>query len=135
MTKIEFDEDYDVIDSGSIIHYNITKPIILKIEEEDGTPIKVRFEFKTSNVDSKGVYNGNPIFTQNYINLSEFDYETLLVKVNYIGKANNFGPTEFLDLGTFNGRTLYFNFRIDINEVSDCPMINYTWFVGKYENL
>ena len=124
ITEIKLDEPWDILDSGSVIHYDNNKPITFTIIEKDGTPINIRFEFLYKKALEK-----------NTMEFVEFDEDTLLIKINHSGNLSNYGILKPIDIGSFNGRDLLFNYRVDLNNNEDSVLLNITWYLKKTTEL
>lgn len=124
ITKIKFDDPWVLLDSGTFIHYDNEKPLTLTIIESDGTPISVRFTFQ------KDSENKQPL-----IKFGSFDKDTILVTITHNGHLSNFGFLKPVKFGSFNGKELFFNFRLDLNNADDSILINFSWFTGKEEKI
>lgn len=124
ITKIKDTSGIEILDSNYVLSFSKTDPIILEINEKDGTPIKVRFEFIQDDC-----------LSENKIKLNMYDKDTLQVLIKYKSPLGNFGLVEPINIGSFNGRKLFFNFRLTMNNLKDNPIINYTWYLGKEEVL
>ncbi|HLO72920.1 MAG TPA: hypothetical protein VK164_03205 [Flavobacterium sp.] len=119
-SKINYENEVELIDSGTFINYGQDKPVTITIKEEDGTSlgIKVKFNYDKSAKEAS-------------FNFSQQDTYTLILTVTHNGLIANYGYINPVLVGTFNGHELYFNIRIDINGIEDSPLIHYSWFKGK----
>ena len=119
-SKIIYDEELELIDSGSFIHYKQEIPVTISISEDDGVNINIRLEFvydKTAEEES--------------FKFSQYNNSTLQITVKHKGQLANYGYINPVNVGSFNGYELLFNIRIDINNIGDNPLISYSWFKGK----
>ena len=120
MTKYELEEPWEVLDTGVIIHNDINKPLTLFVIEDNETPIKVRFVFKRESVTESVE-----------IKLGNFDKDTIEVQIIYKGTVSNFGWLQPFHIGSFNGRDIHFNFRLDLNSNEDAALLHFTWYLGR----
>jgi len=121
-SKIFYDDDLEIIDTGTFIHFGQEKPVTISINEDDGTNLNIRFEFvydKTINEAS--------------LKFAKHNNDTLKITVRHKGVMANYGYINPVSVGSFNGHELFFNVRIDFNSFDDSPLLNYTWFKGKKE--
>lgn len=120
-SKISYEEELEIIDSGTFIHFSQKKPVTITINEDDGTSLSIRIEF---------VYDklaGDEAFK-----FSQHDLYTLILKVTHKGMLANYGYNSHVKVGYFNGHELFFNIRVDINSIEDdSPLIHYTWLKGQ----
>ncbi|MFM7894720.1 MAG: DUF6864 domain-containing function [Flavobacterium sp.] len=118
-SQISYEEELELIDSGSFINFG-QKTVTITIYEDDGTRLSVKTEFvfdKTA---------GDEAFK-----FSQFDNFTLLLTVRHKGHLANYGYINPIKIGSFNGHELFFNIRIDINSNEDSASMSYSWFKGK----
>jgi hypothetical protein len=113
-------EKYEILDAGTVMQFSQDTPITITITEDDDTNISIRFEF----VNKIDVEIDN-------LHLSSFDANTLKVTCTYKFGLSNFGASIPLKIGTFNGRELYFNFRLSLNDSTDPAIIYYTWYIER----
>ncbi|WP_445454236.1 DUF6864 domain-containing function [Flavobacterium sp. 25HG05S-40] len=125
-TKILYEGELELIDNGTFLHYSLEKPVTLSITESDGVKINIRLEF----VYSKVIRQSERVFT-----FTEYNSDTLKITIKHDGLLANFGYVEPVKIGSFDGHELFFNLRVDINSKEDSPVIHYTWFKGKKEQL
>ena len=119
-SKISYEEELEIIDSGTFIHFDQKKPVTITINEDDGTNLSIRLEFVHEKFESGEVFK-----------FSEHNVYTLNLKVTHTGQLANFGYVNPVNVGSFNGHELFFNIRVDINGAADSPLIHYTWFKGQ----
>ena len=119
-SKISYDEELEIIDTGTFIHFEQKKPVKITINEDDGTNLSIRLEFILDKSASG-----------EFFKLSKHNIYTLNLKVTHKGQLANFGYVSPVSIGTFNGHELFFNIRVDINSDVDAPLIHYTWFKGQ----
>ena len=123
-TKILYDNELEVLDSGTFIHYDLEKPVTLSISEPDGTNINIRIEF-LHDTDAK----------DELFKISKYNDDTLKIEIKHKGKLLNHGFINPVNVGGFNGHELFFNIRLDLNSVKDSPLVTYTWFQRKTNKL
>jgi hypothetical protein len=126
ITKIELEAPWELLESGTLIHYDNAQPLTLKLIESDGTPIKVRFLFKR---------NEEPKFMEPTIKFDSYDKETIQIEITHSGSMSNFGLLKPIKLGSYNLKELYFNFRLDQNNIEDTTLIHFSWYLGKEEKV
>ena len=120
MTRFQLEDEWQILDTGTLIHYDTAKPLTLSITEIDGTNINVRFELKKD--------NKVPTPT---VKLDAFNDDTLQIFISFGSSISNFGYAKPISIGSYNGLELHFNFRIDLNDESDSALIHYTWYTGE----
>jgi hypothetical protein len=123
-SKIFYDDETEIIESYTFIHYDMDKAVTFSIKEDDGTKINIRLEF---------IYDKN-IKGENF-NFTEYNSDTLKITVTHNGQLMNYGYVKPLKIGSFNNHNLYFNIRVDLNTLQDSPLINYTFYKGKKNNI
>lgn len=119
-SKIFYEEELELIDSGSFIHFKQEFPVTISICEDDGVNINIRLEFVydiTAEAES--------------FKFSQYNSDTLKITIKHKGQLANYGYINPVNVGSFNGHELFFNIRIDINAIGDNPLISYSWFKGK----
>lgn len=119
-SKIIYDDEIVLIDSGTFINFSPNKPVTITINETDGTSLSIKLKF---NYD-KSVKEASFDFSQQ-------DKFTLILSIKHNGIIANYGYLKPVTVGTFDGHELFFNIRIDINNTDDSPLINYSWYKGK----
>ena len=119
-SKISYEEELELIDSGTFIHFNQQKPVTITINEDDGTNLSVRLEFVYDKLAGEKAFD-----------ISQFNIYTINLKVIHKGYLANYGYINPVKVGSYNGHDLFFNIRIDINSIEDSPLINYSWFKGQ----
>jgi len=120
ISKILIEEEWEILDSGTFIHTKLNTPFTIQIVEDDGTEINARFVFKH-----------NPNISDSFLNVEHYDIDTFQISLTHNGLLSNFGFVEPIEIGNYNNRRLKFNFRVDINNGSDSPLITYTWLINK----
>ncbi|PZO30964.1 MAG: hypothetical protein DCF13_01915 [Flavobacteriaceae bacterium] len=120
MTKFELEDDWEILDTGTVINYEYNKPITLFIVENDGTKMKLRF-----------VLNKDAEIEKDQVHFSEYKKDTLLIAIKFKQFLLNFGTLQPSRIGTYNGKDVYFNFRVSINSEDDCAQLTYTWYLKK----
>jgi hypothetical protein len=119
-SRIFYENNLELIDYGTFIHFNQKEPVTLTVSEDDGTNLSVRLEF---------VYDKDA--GEKAFDFSQYNNYTLNLKVTHKGHLTNYGYVNPVKVGTFNGHELYFNIRVDINSIEDSPLIHYSWFKGQ----
>lgn len=119
-SKITYDNEIELLQSNSFIHYNQNEPVTISITEDDNTNINIRLEF-----------NYDKDIEKESFKFSEHDVDTLKITINHKGQLLNYGYINPIKIGVFNNYELFFNLRIDINSTEDSPLVNYTWYKGK----
>jgi hypothetical protein len=110
--------EFDVLDSGSVVG-NLNEPIDFIIDES--VALIVRLVFIDDDSNEK----------KNQKIAERFDKNGLQIKfINYDNSPFGTGNISPLMIGQYNGRELYFNYRIyHINLLG--KHIHYTWLLGK----
>lgn len=119
-SKITYEDEFELIDSGTFINFGQSKPVTITINEEDGTSLSIKLKFNYDKSAKEASFD-----------FSQQDAYTLILSVKHNGIIANYGYINPVVVGTFNGHELFFNIRIDINSIEDSPLINYSWFKGK----
>ncbi len=119
-SKISYENEVELIDSGTFINFGQDKPVSITINEADGTSLSIKVKFTYDKTVKEASFN-----------FSQQDIYTLILSVIHNGIIANYGYVKPVVVGTFNGYELYFNIKIDINSPEDSPLIHYSWFKGK----
>ena len=115
--------DLQVLNSGSVIG-NWREPITFVIDKRSNFIIKMEF------------IEGYGHSIQPRINVSEYQDNGLLIQFQNFANAAGHGNSQPLQVGTYNNKTLYLNYRIHaypaLAMVRDRGgiMLNYTWLIG-----
>lgn len=120
MLQIVTDDEFDVLETISIIHYSKEKPLIIKLTDDDGTNANFRYEFMHI-PDLKG----------SHVELITYNKNTLRVLIKFDTTLANFGYKSPIRIGTFRNRQLLFNFRVTINGIDDNPVLIITYYLGE----
>ncbi len=119
--KVSYENGLELLDSATFIHLQPDKPVTISITEnasEEFLHIRIEFVF-------------DPEVKKATAKLSNYNKMTVKLTVTHYGRLQNFGYKEAIPIGKFDGRQLWFNFRINMSNQMDSPSITYSWFVGK----
>ncbi len=122
MSKFELQAPFEIIDTGTFIQYMPNEAVIVIVTENDGTPIKAKFNF---------VYESNLGEPKIEVKQDDKDKDAFLLTIKHSGAVSNFGFLKPIQVGSFNGKILFFNFRADLNGIEDSALIHYSWYTGK----
>ncbi len=118
--EIVTEDEFDVLESISLIHYSREKPLIIRLTDDDGSNIYIRYEF-IHIPDLKG----------GHIELSNYNNDTLKILIKFNDSLVNFGYKAPIKIGSFRNRKLLINFRVSINAIDDSPVIINTCYLGE----
>lgn len=119
-TKIKFDGSWEILDSGTLIHYDINYAVTLSVIESDNTPINSRIVFKKDDDINDAS-----------ISLSHFNKDTIQILVSHKGSLFDFGFKKPIKFGSYDGRELFFNYRVSLTENAVSALIHFTWYLGE----
>lgn len=113
--------DYDVLETGSVVG-NLNESIDFELNTDLIHTLKLFF-VDDDNKKEQGVL------------AKKSDTESKVIEMTFTNYNNSLGTGNIkpISLGNYNGRTLFFNFRIYSLEGGG-KHIHYTWLLGKEEN-
>ena len=111
-------ENFEILDSGVVIFPSSNEAITLSLIEKDGTPINIKI-----------LLNYNETIEHPNITHSLQDKDTIQFIINQKYAFMNFGFLSPQNIGTYNDRELFLNFRIDSNGKEDAAILKFTWYL------